>query len=109
MITNYLFICAFLISIALPHSPALILPFTLSQKNSEMWKETVKRGQSCRVIYISGKDDMLAAGDLIICRYLMRTEGHEVVGAFSPCVQHGMLQCRFNKQVRENTTIPTRK
>ena len=74
-----------------------------------MWKETVKRGQSCRVIYISGKDDMLAAGDLIICRYLMRTEGHEVVGAFSPCVQHGMLQCRFNKQVREITTIPTRK
>ena len=40
-----------------------------------MWKETVKRGQSCRVMYVSGKDDMLAAGDLIICRYLMRTEG----------------------------------
>ena len=28
----------------------------------------------------------------------MCSVGHEMVGAFSPCVQHGMLQCRFNKQ-----------
>ena len=58
----------------------------------------MKRGQSCRIVYITGKEDILASGDLIMCRYLMRTEGHEIVGAFSPCVQHGMLQCQFNNQ-----------
>ena len=55
------------------------------------------RGQSCRLTYSSSKDDMLAAGDLIMCRYVMHTEGYDVVGAVSSCVQHGMMQCRFNK------------
>jgi hypothetical protein len=50
------------------------------------------------VTYTSSKDDMLAAGDLVMARYVLRTEGHELVGAQSPCIQHGMLQCRFNKQ-----------
>jgi hypothetical protein len=41
---------------------------------------------------------MLSAGDLVLCRYIMRTEGFDVAGATSVCVQHGMMQCRFNKQ-----------
>lgn len=41
---------------------------------------------------------MLAAGDLVMCRYIMRTEDFEKVGALCSCVQHGIMQCRFNKQ-----------
>ena len=67
-------------------------------QNTDSWKDAVKRGQSCRVVYIAGKDDMLSAGDQVMCRYLLRTEGHDMVGAASSCVQHGMVQCRFNKQ-----------
>lgn len=63
------------IDAAIADAASLALMVENVGQNSEMWKETVKRGQSCRVVYISGKDDMLAAGDLIICRYLMRTEG----------------------------------
>jgi hypothetical protein len=65
---------------------------------TDQWKDAVKRGQSCRITYSSNKEDMLAAGDLIMCRYVLRTEGFDTAGALSPCVQHGMLQCRFNKQ-----------
>lgn len=39
------------------------------------------RGQSCRISYSSSKEDMLAAGDLIMCRYVMRTEGFDTAGA----------------------------
>ena len=39
------------------------------------------RGQSCRITYTSSKDDMLAAGDLIMCRYVLRTEGFDNAGA----------------------------
>jgi len=49
-------------------------------------------------MYSCAKDDMLAAGDLIMCKYIMRFDGFEVVGARSGCIQHGMVQCKFNKQ-----------
>ena len=39
------------------------------------------RGQSCRITYTSSKEDMLAAGDLIMCRYVLRTEGFDNAGA----------------------------
>ena len=39
------------------------------------------RGQSCRISYTSSKEDMLAAGDLIMCRYVLRTEGFDTAGA----------------------------
>ena len=39
------------------------------------------RGQSCRITYTSSKEDMLAAGDLIMCRYVLRTEGFDAAGA----------------------------
>ena len=62
------------------------------------WADAMKRGQGCRIIYSCGKDDMLAAGDLIMCKYVMRIEGYEIVGARSGCIQHGMIHCKFNKQ-----------
>ena len=86
------------IDAAIADAASLALMVENVGQGTELWKESIKRGQSCRIVYISGKDDMLAAGDLIMCRYLMRTEGHEIVGAFSPCAQHGMLQCQFNHQ-----------
>ena len=86
------------IDAAIADAASLALMVESVGQNTELWKNAVKRGQSCRVVYITGKDDMLSAGDLVMCRYLMKTEGHEVVGAASPVVQHGMVQCRFNKQ-----------
>jgi hypothetical protein len=86
------------IDAAIADAASLALMVESVGQNTELWKNAVKRGQSCRVVYISGKEDMLSAGDLVMCRYLMKTEGHEMVGAASPVVQHGMVQCRFNKQ-----------
>lgn len=47
--------------------------------------------------YISSKDDVIAAGDLVMCRYLMTMEGCETVGCVGSCVQHGMVQCQFDR------------
>lgn len=46
--------------------------------------------------YCAGVDDMLAAGDLVMCRYLMRIEGWERTGAACGAVQQGMMQFRFD-------------
>jgi hypothetical protein len=40
---------------------------------------------------------MVASGDTVMCRYVLRTEGFENVGAQCGCVQHGMLHARFNE------------
>ncbi len=40
---------------------------------------------------------MLAAGDFVMCRYLMRIEGLEQVGAKCGVVQQGMMHCRFDR------------
>ena len=61
------------------------------------WKESMKRGVSCRVIYGVQQQDFHCAGDLVMCRYTMRTEGFQEVGAFSSCEQCGMLLCRFGE------------
>jgi hypothetical protein len=46
---------------------------------------------------VGAKNEILAAGDIVICRFLLRSEGHEGVGAPSGLTKHGMLQCKFNK------------
>ena len=48
-------------------------------------------------MYQTANDDLLAAGDLVMCRYSMKVEGLERVGGLSACVQTGMMMCRFDR------------
>lgn len=41
---------------------------------------------------------MIPAADIVMCRFFMRTEGHDRVGAPTSLAKHGMLRCRFNKK-----------
>jgi hypothetical protein len=84
-------------------------------QGTEQWRDAVKRwvgfplqtvssvdisrcrGQGCRVCYLTAREDMLAAGDFVMCRYLMRVEGWEQVGAKCGVVQQGMMHCRFDR------------
>lgn len=70
---------------------------SLGQGN-QAWKESIKRREFCHLVYSCNKEDMIAAGDLIMCKYVMNIEGYQKVGCTTGCVQHGMLQCKFNKQ-----------
>ncbi|CAE7515208.1 unnamed protein product, partial [Symbiodinium microadriaticum] len=55
-------------------------------------------GQSCRVWYdVGGRNDIMGAGEVVICKFVERSEGHIGVGAPSGFTVSGMLQCRFNK------------
>lgn len=60
------------------------------------WQAAIKCGQGCRLAYTVSRDDMIAAGERVMCRFSLRTEGSEQVGALYGCVQHGMLQAHFN-------------
>jgi hypothetical protein len=42
-------------------------------------------------------DDFHCAGDVVMCRYTMRTEGYQDVGLQSSYEQCGMILCRFNQ------------
>jgi hypothetical protein len=56
-------------------------------------------GQGCRVWYeIGERGDMITAADIVMCRFFLRTEGHDRVGAPTSLAKHGMLRCRFNKK-----------
>lgn len=63
---------------------------------SLQWQAAIKSGQGCRLAYSSSRDDIVAAGEQIMCWFSLRTEGSEHVGALHGCVQHGMLQAHFN-------------
>lgn len=54
------------------------------------------RNAACKIEYRVEPADVLAAGELVMCRYTMYLQNCEAVGAVGACVQHGMLQCRFN-------------
>jgi len=66
--------------------------------SSPLWQESIKSGQACRLAYITSQDEMVAANEHVMCPFTLRTEGFEQVGATQGCVQHGMLQARFNLQ-----------
>lgn len=65
--------------------------------SSSAWVEAIKGGQGCKLSYQINKDDMLAAGELVMCRFVMRVDGYERVGGLSPCLQPGMLMCKFDR------------
>lgn len=39
----------------------------------------------------------MSAGEIVICKFMERSEGHNEVGAPSGFAVYGMLQCKFNK------------
>ena len=47
---------------------------------SPHWREAVKQGNRVSLKYATVDDDLLVAGDLIMCKYVMTTEGHANVG-----------------------------
>lgn len=64
-----------------------------------LWTDSIiHNAQGCRITYeIGGKREIISAGDLVTCRYFMKSEGHENVGSPIQLIQQGMLQCKFNK------------
>lgn len=73
--------------------------------NNDVWKYAIKRGESHMCKYHMNKEDMVASGDVILCRYVMYLEGSESfryepqqssTSLSSPCMQHGMIKCVFN-------------
>jgi hypothetical protein len=40
---------------------------------------------------------MINAADVVMCRFFMRSEGHDRVGAPTSLAKHGMVRCKFNK------------
>mmetsp|Transcript_27455 Transcript_27455/g.46070 ORF Transcript_27455/g.46070 Transcript_27455/m.46070 type:complete len:479 (-) Transcript_27455:362-1798(-) len=67
-------------------------------QSSPEWKEALKRNESCRVTFHTTPEDILAAGDLVMCRYVMRIDGCDMVGGgVESCVQHGMMTCKFDR------------
>jgi hypothetical protein len=68
---------------------------------SPEWRQAVKLGKRSSIAYLTTADDLLAAGDLIMCKYLLKTDGHEEVGVQGgPVLQHGMMQCKFGSDHR---------
>jgi hypothetical protein len=58
----------------------------------------VGTGQGCQIWYEIGKKrELISAGDVVVCRYFLRTDGPP--GAASPISldQQGMIQFKFNK------------
>jgi hypothetical protein len=49
------------------------------------------------MVYHTSKEDTIASGDVVMCRFLLKIEGPEqYVGDKHICVQPGMLYCRFS-------------
>ncbi len=80
-------------------SIALMLQ-TLGQGNA-CWREGVLNGTGCKFTYYVARDDILVAGDLAMCRYLLKVDGCEKLGSDQACYQPGMLQCRFCPQTNK--------
>lgn len=70
--------------------------------NSHEWIDYIKRHHTARAFYSINKDDIVAGGDLVMCRFTFRiasptsetVDDSDDAGA---CILHGMLQCRFNR------------
>jgi hypothetical protein len=86
------------IDAAISDTASLALLIESIGQGSPKWKDAICNGETCRPIYTCTKEDMIAAGDLIMCKYVMKIEGYQNVGCTNGCIQHGMLQCKFNKQ-----------
>lgn len=86
------------IDAAISDTASLALLIESIGQGSPKWKDAICNGETCRPIYTCSKEDMIAAGDLIMCKYVMKIEGYQNVGCTIGCIQHGMLQCKFNKQ-----------
>ncbi len=56
----------------------------------------MSRNATCKIEYVVQPGDLLASGDLVMCRYTMHIRNCEAAGGVGACVQHGMLQCRFD-------------
>jgi hypothetical protein len=84
------------IDTAITDANSLALMVESIGQDSLLWKESIKRGQSCRIVYSTSAEHMFSAGDTVMCRFVMRTAGYEAMGALGGCVQHGMLYARFN-------------
>jgi hypothetical protein len=62
------------------------------------WVQAIRKGQRCRLWYdVGGHKEIMSAGEVVICKFMERSEGHASMGAPSGFAVYGMLQCRFNK------------
>lgn len=70
--------------------------------NSNEWINYIKHPHTPRAFYSINKDDIIAGGDLVMCRFTFRivspaSETIDDSNDAGTCILHGMLQCRFNR------------
>lgn len=52
---------------------------------------------SSKLVYHTCNDDTISGPGMVMCRFIMRIEGKDLVGASNSCIQAGMLCCKFNE------------
>eukprot|EP01039_Chlorochromonas_danica_P005889 gene5889-6484_t len=67
-------------------------------QGTEAWRDALlNNGDDCKFTYHVARDDILVAGDLVMCRYLLKIDvSRRLGGDLQACYQPGMLQCKFN-------------
>jgi hypothetical protein len=56
------------------------------------------RHATSKLQYTVKPEDLLSAGDMVMCRYTLQILNCEAAGGAGTCAQHGMLTCRFDCQ-----------
>lgn len=58
----------------------------------------ISTGHGCRIWFEVGKKrEIICAGDLVVCRYFLKTDSPQSVGSPVSLDQQGMIQFKFNK------------
>ena len=67
-------------------------------RGKNAWKEcVVGRERKPLITFHVDESEMIAAGDLVMCSYVMTLDAYAPDGTPCPCSQSGMVQCNFNK------------
>lgn len=56
----------------------------------------LRSGGLCKLRYSVAAEDVLVAGDMAMCRYVLEVEGSDKLGSEPSCVQSGMVSCKFH-------------
>jgi hypothetical protein len=63
------------------------------------WTDSfIRSGHGCQIWYEVGKRrEIISSGDVVICRYFLKTDNPQSVGSPVPLDQQGMIQFKFSK------------
>lgn len=59
------------------------------------WKQSMLSGETCKIIYHTSKEDVIASNDMVMCRFILKLEKKENLS--QNFIQPGMLHCKFSR------------